>query len=97
MIAPDANIEVAARRIIWGKLLNSGQTCIAPDYVLCPADKEEKLVQACKKAAIEFYGEASPFPTAEEPLYNPISLLYPRTPSRVRITGGSSTPCISSA
>ncbi len=57
IIAPDAKIEVAARRIMWGKCLNSGQTCIAPDYVLFPRDKEEKLIQACKKTVTEFYGE----------------------------------------
>ena len=62
LIAPDANIEVAARRIVWGKLLNSGQTCIAPDYVLFPRDKEERLMKACKKAVADFYGEVSQKP-----------------------------------
>ncbi|MCB1358977.1 MAG: aldehyde dehydrogenase family protein, partial [Maritimibacter sp.] len=34
IVAPDADIELAARRIAWGKLLNAGQTCVAPDHVL---------------------------------------------------------------
>ena len=34
IVAADANIEVAARRIAWGKFVNAGQTCVAPDYVL---------------------------------------------------------------
>ncbi len=37
VIAPDAHLETAAEKIAWGKLLNAGQTCIAPDYVLLPA------------------------------------------------------------
>ena len=34
-IGDDCNIDVATRRILWGKMINLGQTCIAPDYVLC--------------------------------------------------------------
>ena len=56
IIADDANIDVAARRIVWGKLLNSGQTCIAPDYILCSPGKRERLVEKMKKTLVEFYG-----------------------------------------
>ena len=41
-----ANIAVAARRIAWGKTLNSGQTCIAPDYILIHRDVKEQFVEA---------------------------------------------------
>ena len=34
-IGDDCNIDVATRRILWGKMINLGQTCVAPDYVLC--------------------------------------------------------------
>ena len=34
-IGDDCNIDVATRRILWGKMINLGQTCIAPDYILC--------------------------------------------------------------
>jgi len=50
LVLPDAEIDVAARRIAWTKLLNSGQTCIAPDYVLADraiaAELTEKIVAA---------------------------------------------------
>ena len=52
----DANIDVAANRIMWGKCLNAGQTCIAPDYILCQREKQDELVKACKRAMTEFYG-----------------------------------------
>jgi len=51
-----ANLEVAARRITWGKFLNAGQTCIAPDYVLVDARREEELIVKLGAAVREFYG-----------------------------------------
>ncbi len=53
----DVDINLTARRIAWGKLLNAGQTCIAPDYVLVHKDVEEKLLEALSKAFVQFYGE----------------------------------------
>ena len=58
-MAKDANVKVAARRIMWGKCMNTGQTCIAPDYVLCMRDQKDKLVDELKKTVKEFYGEVS--------------------------------------
>ncbi|GAK06191.1 aldehyde dehydrogenase [Geomicrobium sp. JCM 19037] len=52
----DANLKRAAERIVWGKLLNNGQTCIAPDYVLVHEDVKEKLVALMKKRIEAFYG-----------------------------------------
>ncbi len=57
IVHEDADIEVAARRIAWGKFINCGQTCIAPDYVLVHESKEEALVEALEKSAREFYGD----------------------------------------
>ena len=57
IIAEDADIKVAAQRIIWGKFLNAGQTCIAPDYVLCPPGKIDQFVKFCKQTATKYYGE----------------------------------------
>lgn len=51
------NIRVAARRIIWGKFWNAGQTCIAPDYVLVHNSVKDELVAAMKKAILQFFGE----------------------------------------
>jgi aldehyde dehydrogenase (NAD+) len=52
------DIQVAARRIIWGKFWNAGQTCIAPDYVLVHAKVKDALVAAMKKAITGFYSDA---------------------------------------
>jgi aldehyde dehydrogenase (NAD+) len=51
-----ANLEVAARRIAWGKYLNAGQTCIAPDYVLVAREKADQLVELIRRAVFDFYG-----------------------------------------
>lgn len=51
-----ADIDIAARRIIWGKLINAGQTCIAPDYLLVQEDIKDKLIGRMKKYICEFYG-----------------------------------------
>jgi acyl-CoA reductase-like NAD-dependent aldehyde dehydrogenase len=53
----DADIETTARRIAWGKFINSGQTCIAPDYVLVHSSKEAALVEALERCVHEFYGD----------------------------------------
>ncbi|KAG5868847.1 hypothetical protein JTB14_031152 [Gonioctena quinquepunctata] len=55
-IDESADIEKAARRILWGKLLNSGQTCISPDYVLCTKSTQEKFLKEAEKTLSEFYG-----------------------------------------
>ncbi|XP_019880781.1 aldehyde dehydrogenase, dimeric NADP-preferring isoform X2 [Aethina tumida] len=52
-----ADIDVAAARIMWGKCLNAGQTCIAPDYVLCTSAVQEKFIEAAKKKLKQFYGD----------------------------------------
>lgn len=52
-----ANLEVAAKRIAWGKFNNAGQTCVAPDYVLVHHSVYPKFVQLVKKAIGSFYGK----------------------------------------
>ncbi|NFG57887.1 aldehyde dehydrogenase [Clostridium botulinum] len=56
IIDESANIKVVAKRIIWGKTLNAGQTCVAPDYVLVHASVKDRLIKEMKKAIQEFYG-----------------------------------------
>lgn len=51
-----ARLDVAARRIAWGKFLNAGQTCIAPDYVLVDERREDELVEQLGAAVRSFYG-----------------------------------------
>ncbi len=48
LIADDYPIDKAAQRIMMGKSLNAGQTCVAPDYVLLPAGKQQAFVDACR-------------------------------------------------
>ncbi len=57
IVSRNANVEVAAKRIAWGKYLNAGQTCIAPDYVLVEAPVHDELVAAIGKSITEFYGD----------------------------------------
>ena len=52
-----ANLAVAARRIAWGKFLNSGQTCIAPDYVLVDRSVEAAFVEHLRAAVHGFFGD----------------------------------------
>ncbi|TLU88325.1 MAG: aldehyde dehydrogenase family protein [Chlorobium sp.] len=52
----DANLRIAARRIVWAKFLNAGQTCIAPDYVLVHRDAEKELFRLMKEELARMYG-----------------------------------------
>lgn len=56
IIDRDVNMNVAARRIVWGRFINCGQTCISPDYVLVPPELRDQFVAEAKKAIEEFYG-----------------------------------------
>ena len=56
IVAADADVATAARRIAWGKFLNAGQTCIAPDYVLVDRRVEAAFTDALVAAIGEFYG-----------------------------------------
>ncbi len=57
VILPDADIDEAAKRIVWAKHLNAGQTCIAPDYVLCPRDLVDSFAGAALRWVKAYYGE----------------------------------------
>jgi aldehyde dehydrogenase (NAD+) len=57
IVHEDANLATAAHRISWGKFLNAGQTCIAPDYVLVHKSKKDAFIEELKKVIHEFYGE----------------------------------------
>ncbi len=52
----DANVKITAQRLIWGKFLNCGQTCVAPDYLLVHTDIKEKLINEMKKVIKKYYG-----------------------------------------
>ncbi|MFR1138086.1 MAG: aldehyde dehydrogenase family protein [Anaerococcus vaginalis] len=57
IVDESANLKFAAKRIIWGKLLNSGQTCVAPDYLLVHKDVKKELLRLMKQTILEFYGD----------------------------------------
>ncbi len=63
IVASDANLKLAARRIVFGKYLNCGQTCVAPDYVLCHKSVYEKFLGYLKQEIIRQFGA--------KPLENP--------------------------
>lgn len=56
IIHKTANIDVAAKRIMWGKYINNGQTCVAPDYILVDETVKDNFLQACQSALTSFYG-----------------------------------------
>ncbi|NXJ70262.1 AL3A2 dehydrogenase, partial [Rostratula benghalensis] len=56
-IDKDCDLAVACRRITWGKYMNCGQTCIAPDYILCDPSIQSRVVENIKATLQEFYGE----------------------------------------
>lgn len=55
-----ANVESAAERIMWGKFVNAGQTCVAPDYLLIHESKLDSFIQSSKKSLNQFFGEVGP-------------------------------------
>ena len=75
LIAPDADLVRAARAILAGKLMNAGQTCVAPDYVLVPRPLREAFVAAACAAARSLY------PAGIE------ALTAVREPARMRLAG----------
>ncbi len=57
VVESDANINIAAKRIVMTKFSNAGQMCVAPDYVLVHASKKEALVAALKNRIVQFFGD----------------------------------------
>jgi len=57
IIDADVDLEIAARRITWGKFLNAGQTCVAPDYLLVHESREAELLELLAKNLRAFYGD----------------------------------------
>ena len=57
IVDESANIKLAAKRIVFGKFLNCGQTCVAPDYIYCHESIREKFIDEVKKQIIMQFGE----------------------------------------
>ena len=58
IVTPSANLNMAARRITFGKLINAGQTCVAPDYILAHESIKDRLVTLIQKEITRFLGDA---------------------------------------
>jgi len=53
----DANLQITAKRLVWAKFLNGGQTCVAPDYLLVEKGLKEKLIEEIKSQILKYHGE----------------------------------------
>jgi len=88
------DVDAVARRLVWGKFLNAGQTCVAPDYVLVDREAQAPLLAAITKRLVRFYGDN---PRASSALARVINdahmerLLHLLAITRARtVTGGGS-------
>jgi aldehyde dehydrogenase (NAD+) len=90
IVSADADIDVAAKRIAWTKLINSGQICIAPDYVLADVKVREELVNKIKDAVTHF---ASADPSGKrivnERHFDRLTASLAATKGKVVVGGGS--------
>lgn len=57
IVCQDSDLKIAAKRIVWGKFTNAGQTCIAPDYLYVHKSVKKKLIKYMIKNIRDFYGE----------------------------------------
>ena len=57
VVTKNANIEIAARRILWGKIMNAGQTCIAPDYVLVDEEVRDQFIEKVQQELKSLLGK----------------------------------------
>lgn len=85
IVDSSANIKQAAKRIVWGKFVNAGQTCIAPDYLLVHDSIKAPLIEAMKKYIRQFYGEDP----MKSPYYGRIISFNHYERLAALITGGS--------
>ncbi|QZT59584.1 aldehyde dehydrogenase family protein [Mycolicibacterium austroafricanum] len=93
IVTADADLDVVARRLAWVKLLNSGQTCIAPDYVLAEASIADDLVRKVVDVIAEFRSaEPDPMlPIVNQRQFDRLASLIVKTSGTV-VTGGHSDP-----
>jgi aldehyde dehydrogenase (NAD+) len=90
IVAEDADIDVAAKRIAWTKLINSGQSCIAPDYVLADAKIRDKLVDKIKDAVTSFEsGEQGGKRIVNQRHFDRLTASLAATKGTIAIGGGS--------
>jgi len=91
IVAEDADVDVAARRIAWVKLMNSGQTCIAPDYVLAHTSVAEELVRKIATSLDAMRTDQAGLRIVNERQFDRLRGYLGSTTGRVA-TGGTSDP-----
>lgn len=90
IVAADADIDVAAKRIAWTKLINSGQICIAPDYVLADASIRDQLVDKIRDAVDTFEaGDPSGKRIVNQRHFDRLVASLAATKGKVAVGGGS--------
>lgn len=90
IVSADADVDVAAKRIAWTKLINSGQICIAPDYVLAEAPIRDQLVDKIRAAVGEFEaGNSAGKRIVNERHFNRLTTALAATKGTVAVGGGS--------
>lgn len=91
-----ANLDLAAKRIVWGKMVNAGQTCVAPDFVVVQQESRELLLHHLVKYIKQFYGEEPELSTDLPRIINSrhferLSALLQRTQGHI-VYGGQTDP-----
>jgi aldehyde dehydrogenase (NAD+) len=95
IVAADADIDVAAKRIAWTKLINSGQICIAPDYVLADASIRDELVDKIRESVETFEaGDPSGKRIVNQRHFDRLVASLAATKGEVAIGGGSDAASI---
>jgi aldehyde dehydrogenase (NAD+) len=90
IVAEDADVDVAAKRIAWIKLLNAGQTCVAPDYVLADAQIRDELVQKIEQAITTFRSqEKSGLRIVNQRQFDRLTGYLARTKGKIALGGNS--------
>lgn len=88
IVTRDADLEVAARRIVWGKIINSGQTCLAPDYILVEDSVKDQLISNLKTSLAELRaGEAETQKIVNERQFERLAGYLEEKPGQV-VAGG---------
>lgn len=94
IIDPEADIDLAAKRILYGKTQNAGQLCVSPDYILCPKSVVPTLIASLKKHAASFWPEGSSLKSSSfgrivsNAHFNRLSSILERTRGKVVYGGG---------
>lgn len=90
IVAADADVKTAARRIAWIKMMNSGQICIAPDYVLVHADVRDRLIEEIRTAIADFRsGVTTGLPIVNERQFARLAGALAATAGDVVVGGGT--------